>query len=151
MIRNCQTRCNQDHYIHHKSQTDRRMEYTTRQFLLHFKEKFRQVDRLVSNEERIPDITRLAFLTNAVENVPDLRRVRTMDSIFRAKSGATHTLGYEEYFQLLMDAAFHLDHAISSRGKKRNTDLHAQTHQQYDTTEDFDIENGMMNFRMVMI
>ena len=55
------------------------------------------------------------------------------------KSGATHTLGYEEYCQLLMDAACQLDHAISSRGKRRNAYLHTQTHQQYDIQGDFDV------------
>ena len=112
---------------------------------MHFKDKLRFLDTLVSVEERIPDITRLALLSNAVENVPDLRRVRTMDQLFRMKSGATHILGYEEYFQLLMDAACQMDHAISTRGKRRNAYLHAQMHQQYDTQGDFDVQDEIEN------
>jgi hypothetical protein len=91
---------------------------TARQFLLHFKEKLRLLDALVPSSERIPESMRRALLTQAVESVPDLRRVRIMENLMHNSNGSTTT--YANYFDLLMDAAFHHDQNIKNSSKRRN-------------------------------
>ena len=44
-----------------------------------------------------------------MEGVPDLRRVRILDGVMRAKSGSFTTITYEGYYKLLQDASFHHD------------------------------------------
>ncbi|KAL7576901.1 hypothetical protein ACA910_006665 [Epithemia clementina (nom. ined.)] len=60
---------------------------TTRQFLLHFQEQLRLLDKLVSPSKRIPDHTRMTFLMTAVELISDLRQVKTLDSMISTQSG----------------------------------------------------------------
>ena len=56
---------------------------TTTQFLLHFKEQLRLLDTLVPPPEQLPGLTRLIFLQQSVEAIPDLRRVRIVDGLMR--------------------------------------------------------------------
>ncbi|KAL7570771.1 hypothetical protein ACA910_014401 [Epithemia clementina (nom. ined.)] len=97
---------------------------TTRQFLLHFQEQLRLLDKLVASSERLPDHTRMTFLMQAVEHVPDLRRVKILDSMVSTKSGA-NSLNYSSYFNLRLDSAFDHDQAYKSKDTKRR---HVQQH-----------------------
>ena len=62
-------------------------------------------------EEKLPDNTRVTFLESAVESVPDLRRVKITDNVLQAQLDSTRPITYKSYFDLLKDAAFHLDQA----------------------------------------
>ena len=75
------------------------------------------LDSLVDSGEKLPDNTRVTFLESAVESVPDLQRVKITDNVFQAELGATRPISYRSYFDLLKDAAFHLDQA-TKRGSK---------------------------------
>ena len=55
--------------------------------------------------------TRVTFLESAVESVPDLRRVKITDNVLQAQLDSTRPISYRSYFDLLKDAAFHLDQA----------------------------------------
>ncbi|KAL7564284.1 hypothetical protein ACA910_014347 [Epithemia clementina (nom. ined.)] len=106
---------------------------TTRQFLLHFQEQLRLLDKLVAPSERLLDHTRMTFLMQAVEHVPDLRRVKILDSMVSTKSGAS-SLHYSSYFNLLLDSAFDHDQAYKSKDTKRR---HVQQH---DFSEDYSFD-----------
>ena len=53
----------------------------------------------------------------AIETVPDLQRVKITDNVLQAQLGSTRPISYRSYFDLLKDAAFHLDQA-TKRGNK---------------------------------
>ena len=99
---------------------------TTRQFLLHFQEQLRLLDNLVPLSDRIHDHTRMTFLMQAVEKVPDLRRVKILDNVVNTKSGAK-SLCYQSYFRLLLDAAF--DHDQATRTSASNRRRHVKQHE----------------------
>ncbi|KAL7565362.1 hypothetical protein ACA910_013583 [Epithemia clementina (nom. ined.)] len=101
---------------------------TTRQFLLHFQEQLRLLDKLVAPSEHLPDHTRMTFLMQAVEHVPDLRRVKILDSMVSTNSGA-NSLNYSSYFNLLLDSAFDHDQAYKSKDFKQ---CHVQQHAFFD-------------------
>ena len=115
----------------------------TPQFLLHFKEQLRLLDSLVPLDEQLPDSTRIAFLQRAVEDVPDIRRVRILDVVMTAKSGSFTTITYEGYCKLLDDASFHHDKTLSegSRGFQIKahevfTEPSQETHDYYPSPQD---------------
>ena len=95
---------------------------TTRSFLLHYKEVFRQLDAISPSSERIPESLRISLLSQAVEGVDDFRRVRITDNVFRQKNHITTPLSYQSYFELLKEAAIHLDenNRPNLKSKSRN-------------------------------
>ena len=74
--------------------------------------------------EKLPDNTRVTFLESAVESVPDLRRVKITDNVLQAQLDSTRPISYRSYFDLLKDAAFHLDQATKRGNKIRRTNVH---------------------------
>ena len=106
---------------------------SSRQFLLHFQDKLRLLDNLVDLSDRIPDHTRMTFLMQAVEKVPDLRRVKILDNVVNTKSGAK-SLCYQSYFSILMDAAYDHDQVTqsSATGRRRSVKQHEQHETQHD-------------------
>ena len=84
---------------------------TNESFLMHYNDQLRLLDSLVDSEEKLPDNTRVTFLESAVESVPDLRRVKITDNVLQAQLDSTRPITYKSYFDLLKDAAFHLDQA----------------------------------------
>ena len=73
---------------------------------------------------KLPDNARVIFLESAIESVPDLRHVKITDNVLQAQLDSTRPISYRSYFDLLKDAAFHLDQA-TKRGKKiRRTNVH---------------------------
>ena len=97
---------------------------TNESFLMHYNDQLRLLDSLVDSDEKLPDNTRVTFLESAVESVPDLRRVKITDNVLQAQLGSTRPISYRSYFDLLKDAAFHLDQATKRGNKTRRTNVH---------------------------
>ena len=95
---------------------------TNESFLMHYNDQLRLLDSLVDSDEKLPDNTRVTFLESAVESVPDLRRVKITDNVLQLDS--TRPISYRSYFDLLKDAAFHLDQATKRGNKIRRTNVH---------------------------
>ena len=97
---------------------------TNESFLMHYNDQLRLLDSLVDSDEKLPDNTRVTFLESAVESVPDLRRVKITDNVLQAQLHSTRPISYRSYFDLLTDAAFHLDQATKRGNKIRRTNVH---------------------------
>ena len=97
---------------------------TNESFLMHYNDQLRLLDSLVDSDEKLPDNTRVTFLESAVESVPDLRRVKITDNVLQAQLDSTRPITYRSYFDLLKDAAFHLDQATKRGSKIRRTNVH---------------------------
>ena len=97
---------------------------TNESFLMHYNDQLRLLDSLVNSDEKLPDNTRVTFLESAVESVPDLRRVKITDNVLQAQLDSTRPISYRSYFDLLKDAAFHLDQATKRGNKIRRTNVH---------------------------
>ena len=93
-------------------------------FLMHYNDQFRLLDSLVDSDEKLPDNARVTFLESAVESVPDLRRVKITDNVLQAQLDSTRPISYRSYFDLLTDAAIHLDQATKRGNKIRCTNVH---------------------------
>ena len=97
---------------------------TNESFLMHYNDQLRLLDSLVDSDEKLPDNTRVTFLESAVESVPDLRRVKITDNVLQAQLDSTRPITYRSYFDLLKDAAFHLDQATKRGSQIRRTNVH---------------------------
>ena len=97
---------------------------TNESFLMHYNDQLRLLDSLVDSDEKLPDNTRVTFLESAVESVADLRRVKITDNVLQAQLDSTRPISYTSYFDLLKDAAFHLDQATKRGNKVRHTNVH---------------------------
>ena len=97
---------------------------TNESFLMHYNDQLRLLDSLVDSDEKLPDNTRVTFLESAVESVPDLRCVKIIDNVLQAQLDSTRPISYRSYFDLLKDAAFHLDQATKRGNKIRRTNVH---------------------------
>ena len=97
---------------------------TNESFLMHYNGQLRLLDSLVDSDEKLPDNTRVTFLESAVESVPDLRRVKITDNVLQAQLDSTRPISYRSYFDLLKDAAFHLDQATKRGNKIRRANVH---------------------------
>ena len=97
---------------------------TNESFLMHYNDQLRLLDSLVDSGEKLPDNARVTFLESAVESVPDLQCVKITDNVLQAQLGSTRPISYRSYFDLLKDAAFHLDQATKRGNKIRHTNVH---------------------------
>ena len=97
---------------------------TNESFFMHYNDQLHLLDSLVDSDEKLPDNTRVTFLESAVESVPDLRRVKITDNVIQAQLDSTSPISYRSYFDLLRDAAFHLDQATKRGNKFRRTNVH---------------------------
>ena len=97
---------------------------TNESFLMHYNDQLRLLDSLVDSGEKLPDNARVTFLESAVESVPDLQCVKITDYVLQAQLGSTRPISYRSYFDLLKDAAFHLDQATKRGNKIRHTNVH---------------------------
>ena len=89
---------------------DKSWKGTTEQFILHFNEHFRQLDKVSPPEESLPYTTRLTLLQTAVHNIPELRMVETMEEFISLSSSTPGpTMGYDNYFTLLQNACIRYD------------------------------------------
>ena len=91
---------------------------------MHYNDPLRLLDSLVDSGEKLPDNARVTFLESANESVPDLRHVNITDNVLQAQLGSTRPISYRSYFDLLRDAAFHLDQATKRGNKMRRTNVH---------------------------
>ena len=89
---------------------------TTEQFVLHYHEQFRQLDDVSNNEEILPSATKMTLLQTAVQAIPELRIVETMEE-FMALSHHDHTsnLEYEHYFSSLQNACIRYNKANKAK------------------------------------
>ena len=92
---------------------------TVRQFVSHFKEKFRLLDSLVPVSDQLPETTRLTFLQRAVQQNHDLRQIHVMHSVWRFKTDSTEALTFDTYYNLLWDAAHQYDLHQTKKGPQR--------------------------------
>ena len=97
---------------------------TNESFLMHYNDQLCLLDSLVDSDKKLPDNTRVTFLESADESVPDLRRVKITDNVLQAQLDSTRPITYKSYFDLLKDAAFHLDQATKRGNKIRRTNVH---------------------------
>ena len=97
---------------------------TNESFLMHYNDQLCLLDSLVDSDEKLPDHTSVTFLESAVESVPDIRRVKITDNVLQAQLDSTRPISYRSYFDLLKDAAFHLDQATKRGNKIRRTNVH---------------------------
>ena len=97
---------------------------TNESFLMHYNDQLCLLDSLVDSGEKLPDNARVTFLESAIESVTDLRRVKITDNVLQAQLGSTRPISYRSYFDLLKDAAFHLDQATKKGNKMRRTNVH---------------------------
>ena len=91
---------------------------------MHYNDQLHLLDSLVDSGEKLPDNARVTFLESAVESVPDLRCVKITDNVLQAQLVSTRPISYRSYFDLLKDAAFHLDQATKRGSKIRRTNVH---------------------------
>ena len=97
---------------------------TNESFLMHYNDQLHLHDSLVDSDEKLPDNTRVTFLESADESVPDLRRVKITNNVLQAQLDSTRPISYRSYFDLLKDAAFHLDQVTKRGNKIRCTNVH---------------------------
>ncbi|KAL7578775.1 hypothetical protein ACA910_016001 [Epithemia clementina (nom. ined.)] len=109
---------------------------TTHQFLLHFQEQLRLLDKLVSPSECILNHTHVIFLMTAVEGIPDLCHVKTLDSMISTQSGH-QSLNFSNYFNLLLDTAFDHDQVNSNIKDTRHCNIHQNDSIGYDDYDPF--------------
>ena len=93
-------------------------------FLMHYNDQLCLLDSLVDSDEKLSDNTRVTFLESAVESVPDLRRVKITDNVLQVQLDSTRPISYRSHFDLLKDAAFHLDQATKRGNKIRHRNVH---------------------------
>ena len=97
---------------------------TNESFFMHYNDQLRLLDSLVDSGEKLPDNAIVTFLESAIEYVPDLRCVKITDNVLQAQLGSTTPISYRSYFDLLKNAAFHLDQATKRGNKTRRTNVH---------------------------
>ena len=97
---------------------------TNESFLMHYNDQLCLLDSLVDSDEKLPDNARVTFLESAIESVPDLQCVKITDNVLQAQLDSTRHISYRSYFDLLKDAAFHLDQATKRGNKKQRTNVH---------------------------
>ena len=97
---------------------------TNESFLMHYNDQLHLLDSMVDSGEKLPDNAIVTFLESAIESVPDLQSVKITDNVLQAQLGSTRPISYRSYFDLLKDAAFHLDQATKRGNKTRCTNVH---------------------------
>ena len=111
---------------------------TTQQFVLHFNEQFRRLDELTDLSERMPDSIKMALLQNAVNDIPQLSIVETLDEYTSTTSGDgsfTH-LNYLSYYNLLINACVRYDVTNTSTPSKRRNVYAASGSQDFTIIEE---------------
>ena len=73
--------------ICHEHSLDDNYKGTTKQFVLHFNEQFRQLEEISDESEHFPPQIKLQLLLNAVRPINDLRIVETFDEFQSITTG----------------------------------------------------------------
>ena len=111
---------NERHRLHAYVSTtvyDKSWKGTTKQFVLHFHEQFRQLDEVTPLDEHLPHSVRLTLLQTAVRSVPELRIVETMEEYMSLAQFLTgqYSLTYDKYFMMLQDACIRYDKTLNHK------------------------------------
>ena len=111
---------------------------TSQQFVLHFNEQFRRLDELTDLSGRMPESITMALLQNAVQDIPQLSIVETLDEYTSTTSGAGSCtqLTYTSYYNLLINAGVRYDATNTSTPSKRRNVYTAAGAQDLITTEE---------------
>ena len=117
---------------------------TNESFLMHYNDQLRLLDSLVDIGENLPDNARVTFLESAIESVPDLQHVKITDNVLQAQLGSTRPISYRSYFDLLKDAAFHLDQATKRGNKIRCTNVHFSGPNDEDAHQDLSSDDNQV-------
>ena len=103
-------------YLCHTTVLDKSWKGTTEQWILHFNEQVRQLDEVSPPEESLPYTNQLSLLQTAVHNIPELRRVETMEEIISLSSSTPGpTMEYDNYLTLFQNACIRYDSNLKSR------------------------------------
>ena len=97
---------------------------TTEQFVLHFNEKFRLLDEISQDSEKLQPTVKLTFLQSAVRSINDLRIVETLDE-FQSTTyghGSSTLLSYDTYYDLLIITCIRYDKTKKANIGKRRID-----------------------------
>ena len=96
---------------------------TTKQFVLHFNEQFRQLEEISEDSEKLPPTVKLTLLQTAVRSINDIRFVETLDE-FQSTTyghGSSTSLSYDTYYDLLINACVRYDKTKKANiGKRRD-------------------------------
>ena len=94
---------------------------TASQFVLHFNEQFRQLEKISEESEHFPPQIKLQLLQNAVRPINDLRIVETLDEFQSIITGygRSSSLKYQTYYDLLINACFRYDRTKTANVAKR--------------------------------
>ena len=90
---------------------DSRWKGTTSGFILHWRDKMRMYEDMVSEDEHFTDSVKKRMLEASVRQIPELRQVKTQDE--HAQSLGQAALTYIGYFDLLMSAATRRDSELN--------------------------------------
>ena len=96
---------------------------TIEQFVLHFNEKFRQLEEITEESEKLPPTVKLTLLQADVRSINDPRIVETLIE-FKSTThghGSSTSLSYDTYYDLLINACVRYDKTKKANiGKRRN-------------------------------
>ena len=110
---------------------------TTQQFVLHFNEQFRRLDDLTDISERMPESIKMALLQNAVQDIPQLSIVETLDEYTSPSGDGSFThLSYSSCYNLLIYASVRYDATKTSTPSKRRNVYAASGTQDFNTFEE---------------
>ena len=111
---------------------------------MHYNDQLCLLDSLVGSDIKLPDNARVTFLESAVESVPDLQRVKITDNVLQTQLDSTRPISYRSYFDLLKDAAFHLDQATKRGNKIRRTNVHLSGHNDEDEHQNLSSDDNQV-------
>ena len=94
---------------------------TTKQFVLHFNEQFRQLEVISDPAEHFPPQIKLQLLQNAVKPIDDLRIIQTLDEFQSVTTGYDRSscFKYQMYYDLLRNACVSYDRTKKANIAKR--------------------------------
>ena len=93
----------------------------TEHFVLHFNEKFRQLDEISDDSEKLPPTVNLTLLQTAVRSINDFRIVETLDE-FQSTThghGSFTSLSYQTYYDLLINTCVRYDKTNTKYRQKK--------------------------------
>ena len=84
---------------------------STEQFVLRFREQFRQMDQISGDSEKIQAPVKLTLLQNAIRSINDLIIVETLDEVQSTTHGheSSTSFSYQTYYNLLINACARYD------------------------------------------
>jgi hypothetical protein len=97
---------------------------TNEAFLEHWRQQIKRYERQFPRSEHMSDTMKKIMLENAVHPIPELRQVKNNVDLQFVQTG--ETLGFEQYYSLLYNAAVALNHSFCPKKEKRVVLQHEQ-------------------------